>query len=129
MLLIIIIASGSIITYSLPNILVSRLYLNLKSFNNAAHPAEVDHENKRPLSGIRFAGSPVLGNIGGPLRTAVDDEDIDLGIIDDTDDPVSLTRNTTDIEGGVGEVRAEGRDAVQSFTSEEGGLLFVGLSR
>ncbi|EIM82486.1 uncharacterized protein STEHIDRAFT_171387 [Stereum hirsutum FP-91666 SS1] len=104
----------------LPNILVSRLYLNLKSFNNAPHPAEADHENKRPLSGIRFAGSRVLGNIGGPLRTAVDDEDIDLGIIDDMDDPASLTRNTVDVEMRAGEVRVEGGDAIHSFTSEEG---------
>lgn len=107
------------ITYSLPNIFVSRLYLNLKSFNN---PAEADHENKRPFSGIKFAGSRVLGNIGGPLRTGVDDEDIDLGISNDMDDsdPISLTRNTVDIELGAGEANAGGRGDIHSFTSEEG---------
>lgn len=62
----------------------------------------------------------MLGNIGGPLRTAVDDEDIDLGIIDDMDDPASLTRNTVDVEMRAGEVRVEGGDAIHSFTSEEG---------
>lgn len=62
----------------------------------------------------------MLGNIGGPLRTAVDDEDIDLGIIDDMDNPVSLTRYTVDVEGGAVEIRVEGRDATHSFTSGEG---------
>lgn len=102
--------------YSLPNILVNRLYLNLKAWHTAP---DADSSSRRTgqLTGIEFAPdktSRLLGNIGGPLRTLdeIDEWSVDENGFRDSEDTVGSdgpgngTANVSRIEAEVGDEEA-----------------------
>lgn len=102
--------------YSLPNILVNRLYLNLKAWHTAPDP---DSSSRRTgqLTGIEFAPdktSRLLGNIGGPLRTLdeIGQWSVDESGFRDSEDTVGSngpgngTANASRIEAEVGDEEA-----------------------
>lgn len=101
---------------SLPNILVNRLYLNLKAWHTAPDP---DSSSRRTgqLTGIEFAPdktSRLLGNIGGPIRTLdeIDEWSVDEGVLRDSEDAVGSngpgngTANASRMEVEVGDEEA-----------------------
>lgn len=53
----------------MPNILINRLYLNLKSFESP-NSTTATEAFSRPM----FASRRILGNIGAPLHTILDDD-------------------------------------------------------
>jgi hypothetical protein len=68
--------------FSLPNILISRLMLNLRTFSSPAELSQVTQTATKQLSGLHFATNSFLGNIGAPLdggqEEAVEDEDVEF---------------------------------------------------
>lgn len=101
-------------TSSLPTILANRLYLNLKSLKIDPDATQGHEGKKAPLSHIEFGRGRGLGNIGGPLRTTLDDEYIDLGLqLEATPeaDAASLAAvQTSDVESRTVEIRNDIED-------------------
>ncbi|KAF5377998.1 hypothetical protein D9757_009840 [Collybiopsis confluens] len=54
----------------LPNLLISRLVLNLSNFYSME---EANLSNNRTISGLQFATNRILGNIGAPLHISVEE--------------------------------------------------------
>lgn len=106
-----------IYSYSLPNILVNRLYLNLKAWHTAPDPDSSSRRTSGQLTGIEFAPdktSRLLGNIGGPLRTLdeIDEWSVDESGFRDSEDTVGSngpgngTANAAMIEAEAGDEEA-----------------------
>ncbi|KIK50971.1 hypothetical protein GYMLUDRAFT_252489 [Collybiopsis luxurians FD-317 M1] len=65
----------------LPNILISRLMLNLCTFSNPAEMSRIMRSAEgRQYSGLQFATNGFLGNIGAPLgRESTEEEENNYG--------------------------------------------------
>ncbi|KAF5350943.1 hypothetical protein D9757_014382 [Collybiopsis confluens] len=60
---------------SLPNILISRLVLNLRTFSSFE---ETRSQTITTISGMNFATNRMLGNIGAPMQSGVEQEEEDV---------------------------------------------------
>lgn len=83
--------------YSLQIILINRLVLNLSHAANANDDS--DFRTRTGLEPLSFASGPVLGNIGGPVRSFPDD-DWDDEVPDESEgyEMVSLDRAGSETE-------------------------------
>lgn len=93
--------------------LVSRLYLNLKTFDFNA--TDASKHRTAEMSQLEFAGAApgrILGNIGGPLRT-LDDDDDESGEYDSPTDVGSFKDKEDDIANIIGNVDVEPQDEIR----------------
>lgn len=102
----------------IPNMLISRLYLNLKSFDfNATEASSSSRQWRKTgeMSQLEFASPApgrILGNIGGPLKTLDDDDD--EGSEYDSPTDVGSSKEKEDETGHVIEnVHLESQDEVR----------------
>lgn len=106
----------SYVTSSIPNIMINRLFLNLRTFDLSDRAAT--KSSTRTFSAPAFAQNRILGNLGAPLEQDQWDENLFGEDVDDSQDPPAV-RNI-DTEGHINE---DATNATQTM------IPVVGLSQ